>query len=253
MDAEQFLDRVVAPGNFIAVAYKPPGRGMGHKFFRREDVGQAAGYIRWAGKKGIDVWHGMASYADAQAKINDRGQQEYTGERLQTNTQQIRAFWMDLDLKRNGDGKDPAKVYANIGAAVTWLKAFVATTNMPLPNIWVNSGYGLHLYWVTEDPMPVATWKPYAEALKAAVMATGGLADLVVIADSARILRPPQSANMKDPANPAPVAVLDKYTRADYPNGLIYQALHNADQPNIHCDYVSGQALSQALAQNRCP
>jgi len=220
MDAAQFLSCVVAPGNFLAVAFKKPDRnGMQHRFFPRDNTGEAAGFIKWCTRKGMDAWYAVASYK--LASPDEKG--VYSGDRTQQNVQTLKAFWIDIDVKRKGDKK--TNVYSDVPDAMVWFKSFLSTTGLPYPNLWVRSGYGLHVYWVLQDAVDPQTWQPYADALKAAILATGGTIDVGITIDSARLLRPPETANFKDPANPAPVEVLSQYSRGDYPNQLIYQAL----------------------------
>ena len=223
MDTEQFLERLLPPGDFIILASKGPQyNGLWHAAFPRANARGAAKHVDRQVRENKDVWHACATYKVAAIPP---GRKHLSGERTQDNVAQLKAFWVDLDLKRPGDGKDPSKVYPDLGAAVTWVKHFVATTGIPKPNLWVNSGYGLHLYWVVEDAMDRPTWQPYAEALKAAVIATGGLADMAVIADSARLLRPPGSLNFKNPALPATVKVIPAQSKSDYPNAMLLATL----------------------------
>lgn len=221
MDAAQFLSRVVPSGNYVAIAYKPPDKqGMRHRFFPRDNLGDAAGFIRWCARKGMDVWFAVASYRLA----TPRGE-TFEGHRTQENAQMLRSFWVDLDVKRAGDGKQIDKVFADVPAAMVWFRTFLNNVKLPPPNLWVRSGYGLHVYWVLEDELATQDWKPYAEGLKSAMLSSNGAVDVSITIDSARILRPPETYNFKDPAHPAPVEVLSKYSRGDYPNQLIYQAL----------------------------
>lgn len=223
MDAEQFIDRLVPPGNFYVVAFKNQGGGISHKYYR--DAAGAGNYVTWAASKGMDTWHACASYAQETTEISKFDGKTYqTVRRLQDNVAQIKAFWIDLDISRPGDGKDASKVYSDRRAAMSWVIAFDTATGMPRPNLIVNSGYGMHVYWVLETPIDQPTWQPYAEALKASVLAHGGKADLVVTADSARILRTPGTFNYKVPGSPAAVVAM-LATPDFYPNAQIFAAL----------------------------
>jgi hypothetical protein len=218
MDAAQFLARVVPPGNYVAVCFKKPAQHrMGVRFFPRDNLKEAASFIRWAPTKNHDTWFGLANYTTAEVLEDGK----LTGRRTQENVQSLRSFWIDLDIKRPGDKK--TLVHADLPSAVGWLKNFCAGTALPIPNLWVNSGYGLHLYWITEDPMTPEVWQPYAEALKAALVANNAIGDIGLSADSARILRPPETLNFKDPANPKPVSVLKQ--SPEIPNQVIYDKL----------------------------
>ena len=227
MDAEQFLARTVAPGNYVCIAYQFSRGGLKQKFYERTALKEAAGYGRWVAQRGADVWYAVASLQTDQ-------------DRTQANVQAVRCIWYDADIKRAGDGKADDRVYADVPDLARWLKHFTDTTTLPRPNLWVNSGYGMHLYWVMEDALDPQTWQVYASAFKAALVAAGAKGDIGVTGDSARILRLPDTNNLKVRTSPQPVVVLSQLTRGDYPNDLILQALqpYVSAQPN----YGSGLA-----------
>lgn len=224
MHVEQFLTRVIAPGNFICIAYKNPTQGgMSHRFYAYENIGDAASFLKWISGKGSDAWFAPASYRDAPLMPDRKGVIRPMGERLQTNVEAIRALWIDVDIRRDGDKKG-TNVYENRQEVGLWLKQFLNATGIPGPNLWVNSGYGIHFYWVLEDPMTRDEWQPYAEALRAAVRANGYKADIGRIADAASLMRPPETVNMKVAGSPAPVFVIP-INRGDYPNYLVLDKL----------------------------
>ena len=70
-------------------------------------------------------------------------------------------------------------------ALVTWCRAAGL-----LPSLVVSSGAGLHVYFVLDRDVPVAEWKPVAEALKRKALADGLRIDPAVTGDAARVLRP---------------------------------------------------------------
>lgn len=228
MDTAQFLTRITPPGNYSAIAFNPhperPGNGFIHKFFP-EGSTAAAGILRWAASKNMDAYHAMASFTMATADGADaRGVQNYKGSRTRDNVHRIKALWVDLDVKRDGDKKDPANVYPSQIEAMRWVASFQAAIDIPRPNIVVNSGYGLHIYWVLETALTAAEWAPYGSAMRAALAANGFKGDAGLSADMARILRPPGTVNMKS-GTPVPVTVFPRLTRADYPNDLVLGAL----------------------------
>lgn len=229
MDTEQFLARVIPPGNYIAIAYNPhpevDGSPFAHKFFVGGDYGSAAGMLKWAASKNMDAYHALGSFTMATPDGADaRGRTKYKGSRSQANVQNMRCFWIDIDVKRAGDKKAANAVYPDQIAAITWLAGFQKAIGIPRPNLVVSSGYGLHVYWVLEDPMPAVDWMPYGSALKAALVANGYSGDSGLSGDSARILRAPGTVNMKS-GTPALVVSYDKMSRGDYPNKLILDAL----------------------------
>jgi len=120
--------------------------------------------------------------------------------RTAKNAQSLKSFFIDIDC---GMGKP----YADQAEGMTALKAFIKDTKLPRPTI-VNSGRGIHAYWVLEASLPSEEWKPLAEKLKALCVQHKLEADPSVTADSARILRIPNTFNFKDVENPAKVEIL---------------------------------------------
>lgn len=240
MDASQFLSRVVAPGNYIAVAYKRPDRrGMRHRFFPRDRAGEAAGFLRWCAKKDMDAWYGVSSYRVASAEADGK----LTGERTQANVQATKCFWLDADIKRKGDGKADGKAFAGWKELAAWVRSFAAATGLPGPNLWVSSGYGAHLYWVLEDAVAPQDWHRYAEGFKAALIAAQAKGDLGTTSDSARILRPPETLNFKVAGSPVPTQAITQLTKSDYPNAMIYQALQPYMANLKVANYSSGGSI----------
>ena len=120
--------------------------------------------------------------------------------RTAKNAQSLKSFFVDIDC---GVGKP----YADQAEGMTALKAFIKATKLPKPTV-VNSGRGIHVYWVLEAALPSTEWKPLAEKFKALCAQHKFEADPSVTADSARILRIPGTFNYKDVENPAKVEMI---------------------------------------------
>ena len=104
-----------------------------------------------------------------------------------------RSFFIDLDC-----GEDKAaegKGYANKDDALVALEKFLEESELP-PPIVLDSGTGIHAYWLLEEDVPVAEYIPYAEKFKSYVLARIK-ADAAVMADVARIMRCPETLNYK--------------------------------------------------------
>ncbi len=99
-----------------------------------------------------------------------------------------RSFFIDLDV---GEGKD----YQSKTDAMEALDRLITETELPLPFV-VDSGGGIHAYWVFDTDIPINEWKPYAEKFKAKVSSIIPI-DMVVTADPARIMRAPFTINYK--------------------------------------------------------
>jgi hypothetical protein len=100
----------------------------------------------------------------------------------------LRSFFIDLDV---GPGKD----YTDKQDAHDALDYLLEQAGLPEP-VRVDSGGGIHAYWVFDRDIPTAEWKPYAEKFKAKVTEHIPI-DPVVTADAARIMRCPDTLNYK--------------------------------------------------------
>jgi hypothetical protein len=120
--------------------------------------------------------------------------------RTSKNAKQFKSFFIDIDC---GTGKP----YADQAEGMTALKKFIKEAKLPKPTV-VNSGRGVHAYWVLAEPMDRDEWKPLAEGLKLLCERHNLYADPSVTADSARILRIPGTFNYKDLENPLAVEVM---------------------------------------------
>lgn len=111
----------------------------------------------------------------------------------------LRSFYIDLDV---GEGKG----YSDQEVAYNALIEFIENTGIPDPVI-LSSGRGIHAYWIFNEDIPVADWKPYAEKFKDFCMNEGLQIDPVVTAHQARIMRCPNTFNYKvDP--PVPTGII---------------------------------------------
>jgi hypothetical protein len=120
--------------------------------------------------------------------------------RTAVNAANLKCFFIDVDC---GVGKP----YADHSEAMPALKAFIKATGLPKPTV-VNSGNGVHAYWVLDAAIPATEWKPLAEKFKVLCAQHKLDADASVTADTARILRIPGTLNFKNPDNPLDVEVL---------------------------------------------
>lgn len=116
----------------------------------------------------------------------------------------LRSFFIDLDV-----GHD--KPYDSKQDAQDAIEHLCATAELPPPVI-VDSGGGIHAYWIFDEDVPYATWKPYAVKFKAKVQEYIPI-DPAVTADAARIMRAPYTFNQKySPPLETKVLALDYHT-----------------------------------------
>lgn len=102
-----------------------------------------------------------------------------------------RCFFVDLDC-------GPGKPYANQAEALNALMTVCKDTGFPPPNAIVNSGNGVHGYWVINVDLPRDDWLTIAGKLKKFLLGNGLHIDKAVTADPARIMRLPETFNFKD-------------------------------------------------------
>lgn len=153
-----------------------------------ESIDEVSDYADAMVHKGYDAYFALANFQ------SDEG-------RTVANAKELNSFFIDIDCGAN-------KAYADQTEGIEALKKFLASTDFTKPTVVVNSGRGLHAYWVLEQPITREEWKPIAERFKALCQEHKFEADPAVTADVARILRIPETLNFKDPDNPLPTKVL---------------------------------------------
>lgn len=125
---------------------------------------------------GWDVYYAPASFEGKQ--------------RVAAQVSTVPGLWMDLDT---GEGK----LYETAEAAMAGLVQWLEQHTLPQPTHVVHSGYGLHVYWLFDAPVPVEQWREAADRFKRSAAVARVCDDLGVIADAARILRVPGTHNHK--------------------------------------------------------
>ena len=153
-----------------------------------ESIDEVSDYADAMVHKGYDAYFALANFQ------SDEG-------RTVSNAKELNSFFIDIDCGAN-------KAYADQTEGIEALQKFLANTDFTKPTVVVNSGRGLHAYWVLEQPITREEWKPIAERFKALCQEHKFEADPAVTADVARILRIPETLNFKDPDNPLPTKVL---------------------------------------------
>lgn len=123
-------------------------------------------------------------------------------DRKGTNTKEMKSFFLDIDSKDVGSKR----------IAVERAQMLCKIYKLPKP-IVVDSGNGMHFYWPLEHAIDTQKeWKPVAEHFKKLCATDGVGADTNVTADSARVLRIPETYNLKDPSNPKKVKIISGST-----------------------------------------
>ena len=114
---------------------------------------------------------------------------ETAGSRKADNVRGMKSFFLDLDC---GEGKE----FPNQETAIVELRAFCKRHSLPNPTL-INSGRGVHVYWILSELICKDDWLPLAERLKQLCKEDGFEADPSVTSDVARVLRIPSTHNHK--------------------------------------------------------
>jgi len=126
--------------------------------------------------QGFNVYFALSTFNEGNSRKAD-------------NVRNIKSFFLDLDC-------GPTKEFATQETALAALKQFCHVNTLPRPTI-INSGRGVHIYWILKEAVCLADWLPVAEQLKALCVKHNFKADPSVTADAARVLRVPQTHNYK--------------------------------------------------------
>jgi hypothetical protein len=145
--------------------------------------------------KNFSVYFGCAKYVD-----EDEG-------RTQKNSAYFKSFWLDIDC---GVGKP----YATQAIGLEALAAFCLKIKLNLPTV-VDSGRGIHAYWELNEVISREQWIPVAKHIKRLCEDHQFKADPSRTAESASVLRVPETLNFKqDP--PLPTSILAKSKKLAY-------------------------------------
>ena len=167
-----------------------------------KDINEAASSALANSDAGLESYFAMAEYNKA-------------GNRTASNASGAYGLWVDLDV---GEEKAMAgKGYRTIEEAQVALEKFCKDSGIQNPTHIVNSGGGLHAYWITGKIIDRETWQKYAKMLKAVTKAAGFLADDTRTADIASVLRVPGTFNYKyNPPRPVTLThASDEYIDRD--------------------------------------
>jgi hypothetical protein len=180
---------------------KPLIKGMGWPFKTIEGFIDRASWVTTMPAKFKDVW--FCTSLQSMASANTKGKPKAV--RLAANALKVKALWIDADVGVPEPGKKPK--YPDIQTALKAILLFAKTVGLPDPSAVVYSGGGVHVYWISKDPLDPAQWAPYAAGLKSLLLGNNVLCDAGLTTDIARILRVPGTFNHKyDPPKPVTLA-----------------------------------------------
>lgn len=192
METLEFLKKILPSSGiyFIDTPFPAPRRGFKHHMC--ESVERMAQVAATYDAQGLTVYHACASFQNEFIDKTDAKGETKRVSRVQDNVAYARSFWLDLDVDANDARKFPDQ-----SAAIAGLVAFCQLTELPIPLV-VNSGYGVHCYWVMDRDILPGQWKEAAVRLKSLTAALNfGQGDTTRTADSASVLRPIGTHNRK--------------------------------------------------------
>lgn len=211
---KQFYEKALPTQGVFCIASIDKDGQVRQRF--AETLDDLASQIERYKTKGVNVYVAPASFEGYSRKAVD--------------AVALRSFFVDLDV---GDGKG----YTDKALARVGLEDFISQQELP-PPVVLDSGTGIHAYWLFEDNVPVGEWKPYAEKFKAKCIASGLRIDPVVTADAARIMRCPDTLNYKtDPPSPSKILTDEIYQysfeefKSYLDGGVVGQSLPELNSP----------------------
>ena len=148
----------------------------------------------------VDAYFGCAKFGPADNRTHE-------------NATYFKALWMDIDCgptKGVPDDKGRIQGYLTQQIGLIELFKFCKTVGLPKPII-VNSGNGIHAYWLLDETLDRRQWTPLSHRLRDLCREHGLIIDPSVF-EASRVLRIPGTFNFK--ADPLPVAVLSDKTRS---------------------------------------
>lgn len=113
-------------------------------------------------------------------------------------------FWLDIDC--GFEKEKSGKGYTCVDTALEALEGFCKQVDLQNPSCIINSGNGLHVYWLLDKQIKRENWQEAAKKLKALTQHVSLKADHSRTADIASLLRIPATLNYKyNPAKPVEV------------------------------------------------
>ncbi len=212
------------------------GRYISQKFF--DDRESFDKQIEWLVENKFDAYFGCAKYGDQDNRTHQ-------------NASFFRALWMDIDCgeekaQPNKDGKITG--YVDQATGLQAVIGFVKQHKLPRP-IVVDSGYGLHFYWILSATIPRNMWVALSHRLRDLAVESGLVVDTSVFEPS-RVLRIPGTYNFKNGLK-CDVSVLDKqYDTTDYDT---WKALISAPEPEEDREFIPRRLspLMESMFENR--
>ncbi len=161
----------------------------------------------------------------------------------------IAGVWADIDLTAPWRADKPLPATVEEACRVIAKLPF-------LPTVLVESGHGLHAYWLFKEPWVFESGDEQKRAMRAArgwhKLVSAVAAELgwflENLGDLARVLRLPGTINHKDPANPVEVRVLDHHEERRY-NPDDFEPYMAAEEETLHTSGPASECSDEVLAR----
>tara|TARA_R100001591_G_scaffold13965_2_gene20369 strand:+ start:3779 stop:6643 length:2865 start_codon:yes stop_codon:yes gene_type:complete len=187
MDTRIFLRRLLPDdGYYVLWCYKQDIKR--HKQTSFTSIDELAATANEYDTQGWDAYFALGSFNEENT-------------RKAVDVKRLKSFFLDLDC-------GPSKPHPTQADALRDLQDFCTKVKLPKPLI-VNSGRGIHVYWILSESVSLQDWKPVAEKFKALCAKHDFEIDTAVPADAARVLRVLNTYNYK-PEQPAKVELIGK-------------------------------------------
>lgn len=261
MDTATFLARVLPRGGNKILAERFPftdkktGRVRdAWRYTTFQSFDAMAEAVEQFDEQARTIYHACNAYGDWYVDPSNNKRRIRTG----VNVVACRSLFEDIDV-----GKE--NCYATKKEAATAIKEFVKATGLPMPLV-VDSGNGIHLYWVLDEDVSPEEWLELSALKRRATTHFGLKVDHSVDLDKARVLRPVGTHNRKSgepklvsaknnpsPSSPAVIrSVLEAYVSDNQvdeirvPTGRTqnaFAALRN-EYPDSYADVVAAHCAS---------
>jgi hypothetical protein len=195
--------------------------------------------VKWLVDNKFNAYFGCAKYGDANHRKHD-------------NAHFFRALWMDIDCgedKAEPDENGKVKGYATQELGLAAVRQFCVDKGLPRP-VMVDSGYGLHFYWILTETLRRNVWESLSKRLRDVAVEHGLIVDASVF-EASRVLRIPGTYNFKDAQNPKQVSVIGStYEAKSYE---FWKELLGASEPEADRSFIPRRLspLMESLYENR--
>lgn len=258
-DAVEFVRRVLPPmgeGRFAALCYrsnkpediakakadgKKTGPGMGGQLFTTPEAlvrkMQAMLYTqRKHNEPPNDMY--LCLSLSRMGTLHPKNPNTLRAHRTIANFVSARSLWVDVDVK---DGK-----YTSKEEALKHVDDLVQAGNLPTPTVRVDSGNGVHFYWVLDRELTLDEHHVLSRKFSDYLLTLGVHHDTQCTNDPVRVLRIPETVNVKDPNDIKPVTLIGKIDPTDLPVADI-EALLGANLATVVPNLAQQQSVGLAL------